>query len=342
MVTRKPPPRVLLAGRSVAERRRLRRGIRLRDYTITEKTRARYSAAVAKLLPFLEAQPDLSELDQIISDWIELEWVRGSPLCHIADALSGLHHFWPELRGRLREAWRLFKSWRRIETPSRAPPITVDIVRAFIGRAVLSDQLAFASLVAVGFHGLLRTGELLTLQFRDLELNSECGILSLRATKSGQRTNTLEAVALRDSLTLQLLETLRMVAGTEPCSPLWPHSPQAFRETFRKYCQFFRISHLLFKPYSLRRGGATFLLQQGVPMEAILLKDQDQRNDPAVLQAAKQGDIAAVRHLLRTDRAAARRADEDGLVAQLGSVFGSRHGGDVSPGAAEAVEDTLG
>eukprot|EP00438_Fugacium_kawagutii_P007015 Skav233751 [mRNA] locus=scaffold1792:258064:264229:- [translate_table: standard] len=272
MVNRRPPPRVLLAGRSQAERRRLRAGIRLRDYTISEKTRARYSSAVAKLLPFLECQPDLTQIDQVISEWIELEWVRGTPLCHIADALSGMHHFWPELKGRLREAWRLFKSWRRIETPTRAPPITAIIVRAFIGRAVLNNQLAFATLVAIGFHGLLRTGELLALQFRDLELNRTCGIISLRATKSGQRTNTLEAVAIRDPLTLQLLDTLCAVAGTSPGNPLWPHSGQAFRETFRKYCQFFRLCHLLFKPYSLRRGGATHLLQAGVPMEAILLK----------------------------------------------------------------------
>eukprot|EP00438_Fugacium_kawagutii_P028156 Skav224039 [mRNA] locus=scaffold2030:35303:41589:- [translate_table: standard] len=43
-----------------------------------------------------------------------------------------------------------------------------------------------------------------------------------------------------------------------------------------------------------------------------MTKYRDQRNDPAILEAAKQGDIAAVRHMLRTDRAAARRADEDG------------------------------
>lgn len=272
MVNRQVPPRVLLAGKSQAERRRLRAGIRLRDYTITEKTRARYSAAVSKLLPFLEAQPELSQLDSVISEWIELEWVRGTPLCHIADALSGLHHFWPEIKGKLREAWRLFKSWRRIEQPSRAPPITAVLVRAFVGKAVLSNQLAFATLLALGFHGLLRTGELLNLQFRDLEINPTCGIISLRATKSGQRTSTLEAVAVRDSLTLQLLAALQVTVASAPGNKLWPHSGQAFRNLFRQYCSFFRVAHLLFKPYSLRRGGATYLLQEGVPMEAILIR----------------------------------------------------------------------
>lgn len=267
MVARAPPPRILLAGRTQAERRRLRAGIRLRDYSITAKTRARYTAAVSKLLPFLETQPDLSDLDRVISEWVEREWVLGQPLCHIADALSGLHHFWPEIKGHIREAWRLFKSWRRIETPARAPPLTRDIVRAFVGKAVLSDELAFATLVALGFHGLLRTGELLALEYRDIEINSTCGIASLRQTKSGQRTSSL-----RDSLTIQLLLTMLAAHPTSRYQKLWPHSGQHFREVFRKYCSFFRVAHLLFKPYSLRRGGATWLLQAGVAMEAIMIR----------------------------------------------------------------------
>jgi hypothetical protein len=36
--------------------------------------------------------------------------------------------------------------------------------------------------------------------------------------------------------------------------------------------RFFRISHLNMKPYSLGRGGATWLLQQGVPLDVILVR----------------------------------------------------------------------
>lgn len=159
-------PRVLLAGRSRQQRCRNRAGIRLRDFSITAKTRARYTSAVARLLPFLEAQPALDDLDGILCDWVEQQWARGEPLGHIADALSGLHHFWPEMKGRLREAWRLFKSWRRIEVPSRAPPITCPLIRAFIAKAMESDDVTLATLLAIGFHCLLRTGEIQILRFR--------------------------------------------------------------------------------------------------------------------------------------------------------------------------------
>lgn len=265
-------PRVLLAGRSRRQRLRNRAGIRLRDFSITAKTRARYEAAVARLLPFMEAQPSLDDLDGILCDWIELQWTRGEPLGYIADALSGLHHYWPELKGRLREAWRLFKSWRRIEVPTRAPPITPLLVRAFISKAFDDNNLSFGVLLAVGFHCLLRTGELLSLRFADIELSPHCAVLSLKASKSGLRSGTMEAVAVRDPLTLQLLDTLIAVTRPSPGQLLWPHSGQAFREYFRKLCSFFRVAHLSFKPYSLRRGGATFLLQEGVALEAILLR----------------------------------------------------------------------
>lgn len=105
------------------------------------------------------------------------------------------------------------------------------------------------------------------MEFRDLEINLTCGILSLRNTKSGQRTGTLEAVAVRDSLTLQLLQTLIAVQQHSPHQKLWPHSGQAFRESFRKFCSFFKLDQ-----YSLRRGGATWLLHAGVPMDAIMIK----------------------------------------------------------------------
>ena len=199
---------MLLAGRTAAERRRRRAGLRLRDFSITTKTRQRYEYAVGKVLPFLEKHQKLGAIDEILCEYVEAQWARGESVNFIADTLSGLHFFWPELRGLLREAWRLFKQWRRIEAPTRAPPITPLLVRAIVCRAVQRGDLAFATLVAVGFHALLRTGELLSVRYCDLEFNQTQGILSLQYSKSGLRTGTQEAVALRDVTTLQLLDTL--------------------------------------------------------------------------------------------------------------------------------------
>ena len=102
-------PRVVLAARTVEGRKQQRRGIRLRDFTIQERTRVRYETAVGKILPFLEKQDSLQDIDGIVTDWIEMEWARGAAVNDIADALSGLHFFMPELKGRLRQSWRMFR-----------------------------------------------------------------------------------------------------------------------------------------------------------------------------------------------------------------------------------------
>ena len=264
--------RVLLAGKTAEERQQRRKGYRLRDFTITSKTRQRYESAVGRLLPFLESQKDLSHLDEVLCEWIEAQWARGESVNFIGDALSGLHYYWPELKGRLRLAWKLFKQWRRVEAPSRAPPITVLLVRAIVCRAVERGELDFAALIALGFHALLRTGELLALRYCDLEFNLRCGVVSLEASKGGLRTGSKEAVALRDPCTLKLLDTLWACRKQFPGQKLWSSSGQAFRNQLQRYLRYFRVCHLEYKPYSLRRGGATFLLQQGVPLEAILLR----------------------------------------------------------------------
>eukprot|EP00435_Cladocopium_sp_Y103_P067105 s619_g29.t1 len=194
-------PRVVLAARTRQGRQEQRRGIRLRDYTVTTRTKERYERAVGRILPFLEAQPDLADLDGIVCDYIELQWCRGETVNDIADCLSGLHFFWPHIKVLLRQSWRLFRSWRRVESPQRAPPITVWLVKAIVARAVDSNQLAFATLVALGFHCLLRTGELLALQFKDFECSDSCGVVSLFRSKSGSRTGAEEAVSIRGGRT---------------------------------------------------------------------------------------------------------------------------------------------
>ena len=264
-------PRVVLAARTPWARRQQRAGIRLRDYTVTERTKQRYEVAVGKILPFLESQPNLQNLDGLLCDWIELQWTRGEAVNAIADTLSGLHFFWPELRGLLRQAWKMFKSWRRIEAPRRAPPLTVFIVRAVTAYAVQKEDLPFA-LFSLGFHCLLRTGELLALRYADIEFTETCGVVSLMSSKSGLRTGTEEAVAIRDPLVLNILGTLKSTHCHARGQKLWPFSANHFRQTFQAYMRFFRLCHLQMKPYSLRRGGATFLLEQGLSVELILLR----------------------------------------------------------------------
>ena len=243
-------PKVVLAAKTKQGRKQQRAGIRLRDYTVTTRTKERYEKAVGKILPFLEQHPSLDDLDGIVSDFIELQWGLGEAVNDIADCLSGLHFYWPDLKGILRQSWRMFRAWRRVESPQRAPPLTLILVKAVVARAVEIGEIAFATLFSLGFHCMLRTGELMEIQYKDLELSSSVGVLTLMSSKSGLRTGTEEAVSIRDPLVLNLLHTLIGLEQHSRGQKLWAYSPQHFRNRFRSYMQFFRIAHLKMKPYS--------------------------------------------------------------------------------------------
>lgn len=124
----------------------------------------------------------------------------------------------------------------------------------------------------MGFYGLLRAGKLLAFTFDTIEMGGICTVISLPVSRSGLCTGARKAIAVRDTTTLDLLRTLAAVSNAQGVTRLWPYLPQAFRTAFYGLCRKFRVCYLKFKPYSLRRGGATFLLQQGLALELVLIR----------------------------------------------------------------------
>lgn len=265
--------RQVLSGRSTAERISARAGICLKDCGITLKTKLRYHSALRVLLPIISVIASLEELDAVCAEWVELQWSRGATLGSIGDALCGLQFYWPDVKGKLRGTWRLYKNWRRLEIPTRAPPLSALIVQAFVGFLLKKEFYSSAFLIALGFHAYLRTGELLNLQFRDLQLGSKTGICTIRGGKSGLRNNIDEAIALYDRSVLELGRIAFLLPHHERgTSKVWPFSSSSFRKMFADCVRAFQLEQLDFKPYSLRRGGATHdYIQQGV-LESILLR----------------------------------------------------------------------
>lgn len=125
-----------------------------------------------------------------------------------------------------------------------------------------------------GFFALLRTGELLNLRAQDILLQGDQGIVSLFDTKTGKRNYAAEMVAFDDCVTIDLLHAVLEQQRERNMLrvPLWPHSAQRFRNQFKRYCAKFDMLRRRFRPYSMRRGGATRLFQVCGSMETALLK----------------------------------------------------------------------
>lgn len=81
--------RPIKKGKSLAERQAARRGISLRGVGISATTEHRYNSAMSTLLPSLELAGCMDDLDPLCDEWIEAQWVAGTPLGIIGDALCG-------------------------------------------------------------------------------------------------------------------------------------------------------------------------------------------------------------------------------------------------------------
>ncbi len=264
----------IVSRRTRQERREQRKSIDLRNAGITTATQDRYLAGLAMLLPHLVGIQSLLHLDELTTQWIQSCWEKGESLHIVSDALCGLHFYEPWTKKGIPMSWRIFATWHKLETPARAPPLTQRLVYSMAHYAVGHRDLAFASLLLLGFFALLRTGELLNLRPQDLLIGSEQIIVSLFGTKSGKRENVAEMVSFFDDFTMEVLSTLlsdRKALRTLK-TPIWSFSGQHFRNQFKRYLKKFDLLDHNFRPYSLRRGGATHVFQTTGSMEVALLK----------------------------------------------------------------------
>ena len=248
---RRIPRRNTLAARIAA-----REGISLRGVGISEKTESRYRSAMALVIPFLEQAEDMQDLDPICEEWVEHNWETGTPLGIIGDALCGLHYFWPQVKGHLRGSWKLYRNWRKIEIPQRAPPLPRHVCVGLIGFWLQQEEVTMAFLVALGFHAYLRTGEILKLTRCDITMSSNKGVVVIKRSKTGLRFNMDESVALYDTQLPRLWELVILQRDLENSERIWPRSGSAFRDQFHAALRALDLESLGFSPllYQKRRG----------------------------------------------------------------------------------------
>ncbi len=233
----------------------------LRDRLVQPATLRAYRAACTWFFTLvglhgMELGQETWEFDELLGDCIELAWETGLPRNLIGNLLSGLEHFVNGLRGQLRGSWRLWRVWGAHEVPARAPPLSV---RATLGLAYHMWSWGYrgaAVLTCIAFDRFLRTMEFLSLT--PAQLTFDDGLtrvhIQLPWSKGSSRRGTVEAVVLTDSLLAQLLHGL--VRNLLPGDCVVGMSSRDYRLLFD------RAIHVLelradFKPYSLRRGGAT-------------------------------------------------------------------------------------
>ena len=257
---------------SEAARRLARRGVSLRGAGIGPTTEKRYLSALASILPVLESIQSLEGMDEVCEEWIEQQWARGAPLGLVGDALCAVHYYWPQMKGRIRGAWKLFRNWRRLEVPVRAPPLPAVVARALVGLALEFEMIDFAFLIGLAFHAFLRTGEFLKLKVQDIQADLHTGVVRIQASKSGLRFNVNEAVAIYDRTVLRIWELFLLQKQRRPTDLIWSGGAASFRKRYKELLFALHVDTHNFQCYSLRRGGATHQFMQKRLVDPILIR----------------------------------------------------------------------
>lgn len=255
------PRRVIKTQATKAKRKAERAKLgKLRDARITKNTYWRYYGAVQRFTVYCEQRfgrfgASFEEIDSMLCEYIETCWQEGDHCSEVGDTISGLQHFLNRRRV-FTGAWRLFDTWKTRETPTRVPPLPSAAFFGLVGLFLYWGRIDLAAIVAAGFHGLLRTTELLSIRVCHIVWGARGATLLLPNTKSGQRRGVTESVVLEDHTVLVLLSLA--CRGKQPFELLWTGGEPDFRRVWKLACDTIGLPENVYTPYCLRRGGATF------------------------------------------------------------------------------------
>ena len=299
-------PKRFLEGATVAARKQQRQSLgTLRNLTVQPATRARYQKAVDHFLQFLKHEGltvphRRDDMDPVVCDYLEHLWSSGMGRAQASDCLAGLQNNTPGLRGRMPGAWRLLKAWHMNEIPNRAPPLPVRVVHAMAGWAMFSGHPAFAVSLLIGFYSMLRTGEILSLKRSHFSSppGSSRVVISLGMTKGGRRTGAAESSVLGYDVAVRFVQRwMSLARGSISLTP----SPAKWRQLFNDALAALNLTQYEFRPYSLRRGGATFWFTKHGSFDTILVQGRWQTPKTARIYLNEGLSVLAELSIPQTD-----------------------------------------
>ena len=267
------PPRRVQAqrGATPAERAAARTTLGpLYSLLISPRMNARYAAAVRRFIEmtsllFVLCTDNLHTLDHQLAYYIEWLWQEGESKSLAADTICGLQHRL-NVKRCFPGSWRLFGAWSRAEVPFRAAPLPIEALFGIAGYLMSKGEFGAAALCLTGYNCILRTGECLSLARNHIVWNDDFtgGVIVLPWTKSGQRQGCSESVAFSDKVVAGVLRVACSQVGVN--DRLFPDSGQRFRTLFENALGECLLVGQGFRPYSLRRGGATadFLMHMSI------------------------------------------------------------------------------
>ena len=230
---------------------------------IAPRTLQRYRALMSLFYGYLDFKSiklpsRIDGLDDVVAEYVNHLWHEGEPHGTAATTLSALSRFLPKARKGLGLARQYVKNWERALSRRMALPLTMEAVTAMAIAAYCYHREDLVAVLLVGFVGLFRTMEVLSIRCKDVTFmdKDRKALLSLPTTKSATRTGTPEQIILYDAIVVKALA--KGMKGKKPNQLIYELGQVKFSEELSWLAEKFGIRHPDLTPYALRRGGATW------------------------------------------------------------------------------------
>lgn len=118
-----------------------------------------------------------------------------------------------------------------------------ELLWAMISRAIDLQFISLAFLLACGYYGLLRTGELLQMKYKHITPPAHELLIHLPDSKTATKGGPGETVVIRDQRVCHLFFSLRKLSSGH--GAIWPYAAQTFREQLLLWSSFSILMHMV-------------------------------------------------------------------------------------------------
>ena len=235
----------------------------IRYEAITTGTIHRYEVAILRFFQFLRLHDrvypaTLAELDVEVSEFINHLYQDDSPLYWATYLVCGFKRFYPKCKRHLDTSSQYLNNWTRAVRRTRALPLPADACLAMASISLLWGWPRFGLSLLLGFLGLLRTGEILSIMKKQVSIlgGGSLLVIALPNSKGAKRKGRPEYVRIHDT---EVIRAVALLLGSlSPDERLFPGGFRQFSQLLEATAKAIGIAHPNLTPYTLRRGGATW------------------------------------------------------------------------------------
>ena len=240
---------------------------------------------------------DFDDLTEEEIDWILAEKVvdlfeDGDSGAHglgqAATLISALQKVNP--RHKYKVSWRALDVWRFRCPPQQAPAFPPELAMACVVWLLLAGQPEVATAVLLCFTCLLRASESLRLLWKDVIMSARMLTLCLGETKRGmeQKVQNTNAGVLK--WMCRYMSTRLFSLEDRVC----PVSYTTMARWLQKACDSLGFGSVHWTSHGLRRGGASELLRQGVPLSLFLMASR-WLSERSAREYLRKGEVSVLR-----------------------------------------------